>query len=419
MLYSTRFRTRSTYNYSAVGNLEIGRERTEYPRGVIIDEQSHFLWSDCVSGDQEWCFDEVHRRPFNGSNGGPLLLQKVGRYPSVTGVRINCAPFGVFSEYVGNLYSVAPLRGGVSLAQPPKSYGNVESMGPEAWARFKPGKPAMQLGVFLAELKDMPRMVRDLKEKCQILKNWRGRSSWRKFISSKDFLSYQMAWKPFVSDIHKMCQETFQWRKRLDRLQANAGVWKTVGGSLQDGIPEYSDYETSTFWGGVFPILSTWYYAQPSECTLRVARSQRIWFRGKMKYFMAPINTRAGEFNALRRLYGISLTPDLVWNIMPWSWLVDWFTNTGDVISNFTTGAVDDLVAAWAYVMGHTVTESQQALRIYPKCDGAVKPLTLNARVSVECKNRGAATPFGFGLDAGDLTLRQFAILSALGIKLR
>lgn len=213
-----------------------------------------------------------------------------------------------------------------------------------------------------------------------------------------------------------MSQEAFSYRRRLDRLQRRAGVWVNVSGSLASGEPSYSSPDTRTEWGGVYPILNTWYFDRPSEIMNRVAESQRIWFKGKMRYFMPPMETSGDRFNAMRRMYGLTLTPDLVWNIMPWSWLIDWFTNAGDVVSNLTTGVVDDLVAAWAYVMGHTIREAQQVVRCYPKRDGAVIPTTVTGRTTCEVKRRDAATPFGFGLDADDLTLRQLAILSALGL---
>lgn len=416
MFLSMRNRSRSTLNFAAVNNAIVGVETMQYPKGNIISTSHHTLMSEGVTGAIEECFDDVHRRPFNGSNGGPFLLRKVGRYPGFTGVSMNCSPFGVYYEYNGSLYTAAPVYGGVGYSLPPDSFGDTSNRGAEAWNRFRPGNPAMSLGVFLAELRDMPGMVRDLREKCKLLQNMRGRSSWRKFSASRDFLSYQFAWKPFVKDVLKMSQEAFSYRRRLDRLQKSSGVWQSVSGSLSDGVPEYSDTTHSEGWGGVYPILNTLYFGRPNETMNRVAKSQRVWFSGKMRYYMPPMETSRDRFNVMRRMYGLTLTPDLVWNIMPWSWLIDWFTNVGDVMSNITSGVVDDLVAAWAYVMGHTIMEAQQVVRCYPKRDGVEYPTILTGRTTLEVKRRDSATPFGFGLDAGDLTLRQLAILSALGL---
>lgn len=116
-----------------------------------------------------------------------------------------------------------------------------------------------------------------------------------------------------------------------------------------------------------------------------------------------------------KKLLGISLTPDTVWNLAPWTWAVDWFSNAGDVVSNVTDWAVDGLVLRYGYIMEHSLVRDTYTF---------VGPTTFQSEsqrpqaliFSSERKLRRKATPFGFGLNWDGLSPRQLAIAAALGL---
>lgn len=416
VLHSTRIRSREIYGSARPGEV-IGHSKIYHgTTHQILTEGDILMDGDMVKVLREWCADEVHPYPYHET--GPLLLQTTRKDPGSLTVTIG-GPMagGYIAEYNGLITVYFLGDHPLSLEKPSDSYGDTSSAGPEAWNRFKPGKPAMQLGVFLGELKDMPRMLADLKSKCAALRAMRGKIPWNKFKLSNEFLSYQMAWKPFVSDLFSMSQKFFDWRARLAKLQRESNKWIRKSGSLTAGTPEISDRQEGVSYGAIMPGLSWPYVAGPHEWESYVSVSQRIWFAGSFKYYVPPIETRGDMVKAVCRLYGLSLTPDLVWNLTPWSWLVDWFTNAGSVISNLTDGAVDDVVARYACVMGHTITEVKQHVQCNLRINGYSVIQGLTGAKTVECKRRDVASPFGFGLSVGDLTLRQTAILAALGLR--
>jgi hypothetical protein len=121
-----------------------------------------------------------------------------------------------------------------------------------------------------------------------------------------------------------------------------------------------------------------------------------------------------------RLLYGLELTPETLWNLAPWSWLVDWFANVGPILSNVSAFQSDNLVLKYGYVM-------ENVTRTYARTNwmGVVNPSTTvyvnhPARVYdkffVETKTRVKATPYGFGLNTTAFTDRQWTILGALGL---
>jgi hypothetical protein len=117
------------------------------------------------------------------------------------------------------------------------------------------------------------------------------------------------------------------------------------------------------------------------------------------------------------RLYGLNVTPGDVYAAMPWSWLIDWFTNAGDIISNLDAGVSDRMIMDYAYVMG------TQRNFLRATCTGAFKATpdggdavaTAVLEQGWVTKRRISATPFGFGVTEDSLTPGQLSILGALG----
>lgn len=109
------------------------------------------------------------------------------------------------------------------------------------------------------------------------------------------------------------------------------------------------------------------------------------------------------------------MTPEVLWELAPWSWAVDWFSNTGDVIHNISTLGYDGLVMEYGYMMTHT----QYDRRV--EATALVNGVSVSARTVSrrETKRRTVATPYGFGIDDTTLSPRQLAILAALGLSRR
>jgi hypothetical protein len=134
-------------------------------------------------------------------------------------------------------------------------------------------------------------------------------------------------------------------------------------------------------------------------------------------YWLPP--SLKGEDNlssilALADRFGLTISPELLWELTPWSWAVDWFTNTGDVISNISDSQKYGLVMPYGYMMEHSITKYTYEPVGWKLKDnlGTVQPISFVK----ETKRRKTAHPFGFGVTDSDLDSGQVAILSALGL---
>jgi hypothetical protein len=156
--------------------------------------------------------------------------------------------------------------------------------------------------------------------------------------------------------------------------------------------------------------------AKNATGTVSQTGRQAVWFSGAFRYHVPMGNTIRDRFERFSSeadlLLGIDLTPETVWNLAPWSWAADWFTNTGDIMTNISNMQSDGLVLQYGYVMAST-----EVSHAFTNClfyeNGEHRPSA--TKFSSE-KLRVPATPFGFGFDLGSMTSRQKAILVAIGL---
>jgi len=114
-----------------------------------------------------------------------------------------------------------------------------------------------------------------------------------------------------------------------------------------------------------------------------------------------------------KNVFGLNISPDVLWQLAPWSWAVDWFSNTGDVIQNISQRATDGLVMRYGYLMENTITEDSYTRPVSPFKNGSPSgTITL----ITESKVRRRANPFGFGVSWSGLSPKQLSIAAALGL---
>jgi len=121
-----------------------------------------------------------------------------------------------------------------------------------------------------------------------------------------------------------------------------------------------------------------------------------------------------GAGSEAEKLLGLPLTPDVVWELTPWSWAIDWFSNAGSVISNVSAFKLGGLVMRYGYIMEETTITDTYSMASAGFLDdtGPVPPSTITYTV----KRRREANPFGFGLSWDGLSPSQMLITAALGI---
>lgn len=388
-----------------------------------------------------YCADELNEMKLMGSKthdiGGNLLSMKtVHDFPSSASY-VEGSAFGLrwtvtgpLIAYPSNAYKAPPNV----LAWKGEAIAMIDSvptrigLGATAISRSLPTEPQANLAVSIAEAyrEGIPKSLSQLANMEDEVRNFRRLyKAEKKKLSSKaamelpsKFLEYEFGWKPLVADIQKTTRALMQHQSILEDLRRNSG--KRI--RRRYSFPTQTSEEV-TVSDGTTPWSNpnSYILGQSGGRTITRRYSKRTWFAGEFVYTYPSQGSGISSemVHGSRQLLGLDLTPETVWNVAPWTWLVDWQSNVGDVISNFTALGSDQLILRYGYLMQEAKQEwIHRHSGVFLKNGVKIDP-TITGKTVTTVKSRIVASPFGFGTTWGDLTPRQVAILTAIGITRR
>jgi hypothetical protein len=320
-----------------------------------------------------------------------------------------------------------PLGFGIAprfYAFPPSAESSesaLSALGTTAIARCSPTNSVADLASSLIELRreGLPKLLGSVFWKKRTLDI---RASAKE--AGGEYLNLEFGWKPLVSDVKDAAQALAEFDQRMKQYELDAG--NVVRRRYQ--FPPLESKKVEVLQSGISPNMSPdvpgwWDPATQGRgsCVRTRVTTVRQWFSGAFTYHLpSDYQSREGVARLAdqgRHILGLDLTPEVLWNVAPWSWAADWFSNTGDVIHNLTDWSSDGLVLKYGYIMEHSVVRDTltfvgetgfKAIHRSPRPPELV--------LVTEVKLRRRATPFGFGLNLSSLTGRQKSILAALGM---
>jgi hypothetical protein len=293
---------------------------------------------------------------------------------------------------------------------------DLHAYGNKARDLINPSNPSVDLGQDIGELRSLKNvpsvpLYESFKDRASSFKNIRSIPK----KGSDEYLNWQFGWAPLVSDIRDAVSTSHKTLKLLRQYERNRG--KVI--RRRFSFPEVYNLKTTDM-GSKTPdpvISSTFYSTYQGKLTKTTETIQRTWFSGAFTYYVSPglHESKMAKYEAqMNILYGTRLTPKLLWELAPWTWLSDWFIDIGSLINNLQSLVLDGSVMWYGYVMSNQVITDTYSLGGYV-LKGAPSP-TLTQSFSSECKQRVRATPFGFGASPNSFNMKQWSILAALGI---
>jgi len=305
------------------------------------------------------------------------------------------------------------------------SVSQLDQLGAKAIAACAPGKPSVSLPNTFGELlrDGIPHYVGATLERVtdQARKSLTGKQV--SHSVGDEFLNLQFGWTPLMNDLKKFVQGTLDAYERLAQYERDAGRIVRRRFSFPTREEVLSVTESSVGTGGFYaqrnlPNLSP----AGSDTTCVVVRTivQRRWFSGAFVYFLPSGYDSRSALDGLalyaREILGLELTPEVIWNLTPWTWAADWFSNFGDVFSTLSRVTGEQLVVLYGYMMEHTIVKDTHTKKnpndVYVGTSSGVGSFDL----ITETKMRRRANPFGFGLSWSGLSPYQLSVLAALGI---
>lgn len=322
---------------------------------------------------------------------------------------------GINRHYTGPQYPGGyPWNQGMEAAfpaaAPASSDFDLDSAGATAIARTIPTNPVAGLATFVGELREgLPSLVGSKLLKKPGLKS-----------SSSEYLNWQFGIKPIISDYQKFAKAHQQAGRLVKQLQRDSG--KVVRRKYSFPPDKWAKVEDMGNQYPPAPQLETPLYGNmPYGHTIRTTEYERKrWFSGAYTYYVPKDDSALGKFlgyeQKCNKLLGTRVTPEVLWNLMPWSWAADWFANTGDVLHNLGAFAADGLVLRYGYMMEHTKCTVTYTYTGQYLVEGSPVTRTMSMQFVEETKKRRPATPYGFGVNVADFNPFQNSIIAALGI---
>jgi len=221
--------------------------------------------------------------------------------------------------------------------------------------------------------------------------------------AGKGYLSWEFGWKPLLSDLRKMCNFASIVEKRkeeLRKLLRNGGIRRRY----------YYGRDVSASAQKDVVICST-----PAivKATISQDNSRESWavlrWVPTLPEFILRDDSALTKL-AWQRVLSLSRGQTLsnVWEGLPWSWLVDWFTNTGDFLVA-ADNSVATVFGGVVNVMTHTTSKETISVTSAPSW------VSYATRVGLwETKERFVVSGTSLTASMPFLSGRQLAILSSI-----
>lgn len=307
------------------------------------------------------------------------------------------------------------LLDGASKYNPPTMSVNDKTFyGNRFISEVAPTAPSASLANFLGEISrdGLPSVI------SSVYANGRHITGQAKALGN-DFLNVEFGWKPFMSDLASLMSAVTNSTRIINQYVKDSGKKNrreatlamdpvvgdlaprsgyAVGIASQDG----GDYAANAY---------------TSACKIQQTLNTTYRFVGSFTYALPGGSTlleKAAYFGSLaQKVLGAGMTPEAIWNLAPWTWLVDWWLDVGSAVSAAQRLQTDNLVVRYGYIMKHTTDR-----RIFTLTGGSYKGWSfpnLAMSLTYETKERWHSTPFGFAVNPATVfNANRAAIVASL-----
>lgn len=221
------------------------------------------------------------------------------------------------------------------------------------------------------------------------------------------YLNYRFGWVQFVRDVKTLSDISTALERRvreLISLQKHGGLRRNIA------------LDSKALSGSIvnFPTNSTWGF----QCRVTLNWHKEVKFRGSIRWvptrdFSEDLR-RLGVINlAFRKVFDLEkVDPETLWNLIPWSWLIDYFADIGGYLA--ATNGSAKLIPYDVCIM-----------REYTAKDRGIRSSTHAYSVEEECQydlhliSRDVVTAISFpGARFDLLNANQWKVILALFLRL-
>jgi len=273
-------------------------------------------------------------------------------------------------------------------------------------ARTNPSREEVSIPNFLYEMKDLPQMLRNMKNLAPLLRNLRHRNDAAMSAIASQHLGYEFGWKPLVSDISQLLQFQSQVDRRiveLNRLYSGTGLKRRLN-LFDASISGVGSVVADSSLGAFINVRKHGVTRVRSWGTIR-------WRPTKVP---KDIGHQSLGRTARRLVHGINhlgVDATQAWNMIPFSWLGDWFGNFGEWLAA-NRNDVPAAPVGPCNIM--TLTETYEW---WERTDGLQQVFVGASGMRVLRTKERAQSSGTLSVHLPLATARQFSILAALNLQ--
>lgn len=174
----------------------------------------------------------------------------------------------------------------------------------DEWTMTVPS--AISIANFFYELKDLPSLIVKI-QGAKTLPN--------------GFLAYEFGWKPLLADLKTLATIIPETIKKLEHLRSINGNWRRV--HFRKELPMRSNFTLNG---------SELLYPYQTGVTLVSVDNYRSWWTASalIRTSIPDIDSDIGFLKAFLLAMGLNNPAKIVWNAIPYSFVVDWFLKLSD-----------------------------------------------------------------------------------------
>lgn len=273
---------------------------------------------------------EVHEHVVDDTAPGDNLSFKMDRYTylggrcHLAGNHDGVGGYGSFYNFLADGFRGLIMSNGLSHLSLPGDKGDF-AYSTIAAARTNPSRPNVDVPVNVLQLGELTTLIRDS-----------GRSLFRRL--GNENLRYQFAIRPLVTDLIKLTQlrdYVVKRTKELVRLQSGRGLRRTIALGSMDNLEAINDYP-----GDLCQTVYREFESGPYIYRTRLEVGAHV--RWKPDLTAMPYTDEAMHAIAKKAVMGLTVDISTLWELLPWSWMIDWGTTYGHYFA-----AKRDLVQAY------------------------------------------------------------------------
>ena len=274
---------------------------------------------------------------------------------------------------------------------------STNTLAAKALASANPNTPNIDLPVSIIELRELPQLLRDAGT---IALNTARRKHAK--ASARANLAAQFGVAPVISDMLTLMdfvEKVAQRERYLRRLNSEKPV------RIKRKITE-QNWDTNFTHSGGLPL-------GVSSIKINYLTTSVYWFT--MRAHLSVLMTeRDIQTHAFKLVLGIdTVSVKQLWELLPWSWLIDWFSDVGDILAAYRNG----IPFIWSNLNVMCRTEYKMSGTIQGMISTINADITSPAGIAVHKTRTPVPTVWAYPtLRIPYLSAKQWSILTSLAV---